>query len=141
MTGRDFLLVAQELETGATEAHWRAASGRAYYSLMLEARDALARWGFHVPPGNQVHSFVRLRFVYAAGADLKQVGYALEDLGSLRNKADYRLSIAGPFTSARVASDAIVLARDNLLRLVTVEADLSRRTVAIADIRKAFSRP
>jgi len=50
MDGRAFLGVAQEMALGRTEAHWRAAVGRAYYALMLEGRDFLQRWGFVPPP-------------------------------------------------------------------------------------------
>jgi hypothetical protein len=78
MDGRAFLVVASELAQGPTEAHWRAAAGRAYYALMLEGRDALQRWGFPIPPRDQVHAFVRLRFIFATDVDFKEVGYALE---------------------------------------------------------------
>src|SRR5438874_8968742 len=99
MEGRKFLDIAQELVQGPTEAHWPAAAGRAYYGLMLEGRDALERWGFTLPPRDQVHTFVRLRFIYSNDPDLKQVGYALEQLSKLRNKADYALAVSGPFAT------------------------------------------
>lgn len=44
MNGRAFLEVARGLAQDATEAHWRSALGRAYYALLLEARDLLLRW-------------------------------------------------------------------------------------------------
>ena len=41
MKGREFLTVAQQLLQGGTEGHWRSASGRAYYALLIEGREAL----------------------------------------------------------------------------------------------------
>jgi hypothetical protein len=83
MEGRAFLDVASELVLGATEAHWRAAAGRAYYALMLEGWTALLRWGFVVPPRDSIHSYVRLRFRYATDTDLRKVADALDQLGKL----------------------------------------------------------
>ena len=52
---------------------------------MLECRDALFRWGFKLPPRENVHSLVRLRFTFAADADLKNIGMTLETLVKRRN--------------------------------------------------------
>jgi hypothetical protein len=41
MDGRSFLDVATDLAAGPTEAHWRAAAGRAYYALFHEGLAAL----------------------------------------------------------------------------------------------------
>src|SRR5438552_14087952 len=77
MDGRAFLDIARELNRGGTEAHWRAAAGRAYYALFLEGRTTLERWGFVPGRRDPIHSFVRLRFDYAPDPDLKEVGKAL----------------------------------------------------------------
>lgn len=138
MDGREFLRIAQELAAGRTEAHWRAAAGRAYYALMLTARDQLERWGFMCPPRENVHTFVRLRFFTAANADLQLIGSRLERLGRLRNQADYQLTLARPFRSAAVSSQAIASAQGALARLDQIDGDPARRTVAIAAIKTAW---
>ena len=135
MDGRAFLDVALELAQGSTEAHWRAAAGRTYYALMLEGRTALERWGFPIPPRDQIHAFVRLRFTYATDSDLREVGYALERLVTLRNHADYQLSATGPFTDAQRVKKAINTAQVNLSRLDQVGADATRLAAAIAGIK------
>jgi hypothetical protein len=138
MNPRAFLDLAQELLGGPTEAHWRAAAGRAYYAVMLQCRDTLERWGFMAPPRDQVHTFVRLRFVYAPDRDMQFIGSALEDLGRLRNRADYQLNPSRPFANAVASDQAVQQARQALVGLDQVDADLPRRAAIIAGIRAAF---
>ena len=135
MDGRAFLDVAGDLVAGPAEAHFRAAAGRAYYALFHEALAALQRWGFSVPPRQNAHASVRLRFTYASDADLKAIGDALDDLGQLRNKADYHLVAPGPFATAARAVQARDDARAAIDLLDRIEADPARRAAAIAAIR------
>ena len=102
MDGRALLDVARELAAGSSEAHWRSSVGRAYYALLHQVLEMLLRWGFSLPPRDKVHTFARLKLVYATDADLKRIGLTLEALGRLRNAADYQLSLSGPF---RVRTD------------------------------------
>jgi hypothetical protein len=138
MDGRAFADVAGRLSHEVTEADWRTAAGRAYYALLSEGRVALQRWGFTLPRRDQLHAFVRLRFLYAPDADLKQVGRALDELVLLRNRADYQLDKPGPFVSAAAAQQAVLKARDAIALLDRIEGDPARRAAAIAAIRTAF---
>ena len=135
MDGRAFLDVAQRLSQQATEPDWRTAAGRAYYALLLEGRAALQRWGFMPQRRDQLHAFVRLRFVYAADQELKTIGLTLEDLVVLRNRADYQVENPGPFTSALAVQQAIRDARAAIALLDQMDGDPTRRTAAIAAIR------
>jgi hypothetical protein len=138
MDGRAFLQVARRLAHEKTEADWRTAAGRSYYALMHEGLLALQRWGFPSPRRDQVHTFVRLRFLYAAHADVKAIGYILDQLLSWRNQADYRLEKPGNFSTALVSTQAVVDATNGIDRLDHLESDPARRAAAIAAIRKAF---
>ena len=138
MQGREYLELAREIVLGGTERHWRGASGRAYYGLMLECRDALFRWGIPLPPRENVHSFTRLRCSYAAHPDLRQIGDALDRLGRLRNRADYDLSVVPEFTSGVPAQHAIQRAENCIVLLDAIDGDAARRAAAVAAVRAAF---
>src|SRR6266852_8977201 len=123
MDGRAFLDVARRLAQEHTEADWRTAAGRAYYALMPECLTVLQRWRFGPSPRDNVHSWVRLRFVYAADPNLKAIGSALERLGKLRNQADYQLGQSGPFASAAAVQQAIVDAGAMITLLDQIDHD------------------
>jgi hypothetical protein len=133
MPGRGFLDVARDVATGPTEYHRRAAVVHAYYALLLECRDALFRWGFALPSQNALHSWVRLRFVYAADEDLKAIGDGLERLVRLRNRASYDLQSVA--FKPGVPQAAFQAAETALALLDGIESDPVRRAAAVASIR------
>src|SRR5450432_251507 len=114
MRGRAFLVLARETILGGKERHWRGASGRAYYALMLECRDALIRWGFPMPPGDGGHRFSRTRFSVPGNTDLRFIADRFDFLAPLRNKADYILTPVPEFASNAKAQAAIQFASDAL---------------------------
>ena len=134
MDGRAFLVVARDLAAGSSEPQWGSGVGRAYYALLHEVLGALRGWGFSIPPRDKVHTFARLKLVYATDPDLKRIGLTLEALGRLRNAADYQLSTSGPFVSPRIAVSALVDSEAAILLLDTIEADPARRTAAVRSI-------
>jgi hypothetical protein len=81
-----------------------------------------------------VHTFARLKLVYATDRDLKRVGLILEALGRLRNAADYQMSPSGPFVSSSVAVSALADAEAAVALLDALEADPARRAAAVGSI-------
>ena len=133
LDGRALFDVGREPAAGPTEAHWRSSVGRAYYALLHEALGSLRRWGF-APPRDKVHTFARLKFVYASDHDLKRIGLTLEALAQLRNAADYQLRKSGPFVSPRIAVSALADAESAVALLDALEADPARRAAAARTI-------
>lgn len=104
----------------------------AYYALVLECREALHRWGIAIPPRYDVHSFVRLRFLYAANADLKTLGRTLDRWCYFRNQDNYDLSVLAKFSTDAFAHDAIRETTAALALLDAIDTDPVRRAAAIA---------
>jgi hypothetical protein len=121
-----------------SEANWRSASGRAYYALIHEGRTMLERWGFPLPPHADIHDFVRQHFNFGAHPDLVSVGQSVNELGRLRNVADYHLGSPGPFVSSARAGQAIHSAQIAIADLDAIEADPARRAAVIAVMRAVW---
>ncbi|HEY7425512.1 MAG TPA: hypothetical protein VH682_14875 [Gemmataceae bacterium] len=132
MQGRDFLDVARSLASSSTEPYWRATVLHAYYALFLECRDALSRWGVAFTLRPNIHSAVRLRFVYVSDPGLNQLGAALDRWCRKRNEASYNMGALLDFATDRLAQDAIAEAATALALLDAIESDPSRRAAAIA---------
>ena len=91
MDHRDFLLLAEQLIKGKTEAEWRSAVSRSYYAAFHEARILLGNCGFAVPYGDRAHKYLSMRLMNAGQADVKRAGQDLDTLRTQRNEADYQL--------------------------------------------------
>lgn len=135
MRGRLFPDPARDLVAGPSEAHRRAAAGRAYYAAFQEARAALERWGIAVLPRENIHATVRLRFLYSVEPAAQEIGRRLDNLVKLRNEADYSLASAGSFRDAKAAKDAVLNAAELIELLDDIEADPTRRSDVVASIR------
>jgi hypothetical protein len=142
MNGREFVDVAWQLLNGSDESNWRTATGRAYYALFLESRDALDRWGFVGPRRDQAHMSVRLKFVYAKDDDLRTIGYDLELLGNRRNAADYQIGSPGRFFSNDTDAIQMIDYADRSIGLLDqIDADPVVRASAIQAIRAGSPLP
>jgi hypothetical protein len=105
---------------------------------MLEGREALHRWGFPLPPRDNAHHFVRMRFRFPNHPDLRLIGRTLDWLSRLRNQADYDLSSLPAFATGARAQQAVREVAAAVALLDAIDADSARRATAIAAIRAAF---
>jgi hypothetical protein len=135
MQGREFLDMAKELAAGSRPYHWRGATIHAYYALLLECRETMARWRLPAPSRHQVHAVIRLRLLYASHSDLKQIGTDLEKLAENRNRASYDLRDLPMFATAQVAQSGVQKAGDAIALLDAIDADPVRRAGAVTSIR------
>jgi uncharacterized protein (UPF0332 family) len=86
---RDFLPLATQLAAGATEAEWRSAVSRAYYTIFHVARRLLSDLHFTVPRADRAHQYLVFRLSNCGDAGVEQAGRDLDTLRRLRNRADY----------------------------------------------------
>ena len=135
MRGREFLDQARESLPGTLPRHRRSTMIHAYYALLLECRDAMARWRLPALSRQQVHTQVRLRLTYSTEPDLKGIGLTLEELGQRRNLASYVLWDLLLFTTAAVTQGDVKAAVDAIDVLDAIDGDPARRTAANACIR------
>jgi uncharacterized protein (UPF0332 family) len=94
MTGKDFLQVAVQLASQASEPHWRSATSRAYYAAFHVAREALEQNGVHIPENATGHERVIRCLNNAQDIELAKAAANLGTLRSSRITADYRLRSA-----------------------------------------------
>ena len=100
MNPRDFLVVANILLAGPTEASWRSAVSRAYYAAFHAARLLLRDLGFKTPRADQAHAYLWLRLSNCGDSQLQVAGQRLKDLRGERNRADYDIDVAMIRTNA-----------------------------------------
>ena len=118
--------------------HCRTAIGRAYYAVLNRADATLAQWGQSCGKGPQKHGLA-VRFLHAPNdPDLVTASNALDDLRSLRNRADYDMNDVWVETVYQ-AKLALEFAKDVMDYLEAVENDATRRTSAEGHI-KSYQR-
>jgi len=90
--------VAQFLHVHAgSEAQWRSAVSRAYYSSMLCLRDRIeAVHGDSTTPENGIHSWLKRVLREQGRAHLRKLARDLETLHGFREHADYETQDAWP---------------------------------------------
>jgi uncharacterized protein (UPF0332 family) len=93
MEPRDFLTLAEKLvlDKHAAAAHFRSASGRAYYAAFHQVSKVLGDLGF--PPAESAKGhFQAVQLLQRSGdEELETAGGLLGDLYTLRRRADYEL--------------------------------------------------
>jgi uncharacterized protein (UPF0332 family) len=116
MNWRDFLPLAARLAGGTTEAEWRSAVSRAYYTAFHVARGLLSDLRFTVPRADRAHQYLVFRLSNTSESTVEQAGRDLEILSRLRNRADYdeTPALTPPQASAAVqVAGGILRALDN----------------------------
>ncbi len=129
---RAFFDLATELLKRDSEASWRSAISRAYYSLFHECRTLLAKLGFVMRQSDQAHTSISRRLTQSGVARLLRLGQLLQEMKRVRNAADYDLTQA---LSQKVAYDEV----DRIgasLQLLDQKLDIQDQQRAIDNIRR-----
>jgi hypothetical protein len=141
MDPAEFYTLALKMIVGGPSpgpAQCRTAIGRAYYAALNRADQALARWGVSCGKGPQKHGLA-VRLLHATGdPDLMTASTALNDLKTLRNRADYEMNDTS-VESVYQAKVALEFAKDVMDFLEAVDTDPARRAPAESQIR-AYQR-
>ena len=131
---RDLLKLAEVLCRGTTEAEWRCSVGRAYYAAFHQARDLLQTLGFQIPRAELVHAFLWKRLQSCGPSAVGTAGSKLHQLRSLRNRADYDVTIAF------VQNDAIAAVETSRQILDAFETLAPADRQAALDVMAAYER-
>ncbi len=119
MDFREFLVLAEMLAEGTTEAEWRSAISRAYYAAFHVACECLTSLGFRVPTHTeQSHVFAWRRWSNTGEWRIDDAGKVLNALRSDRNNADYdrrTTIIAGHADDAVTCAQTVIETLDQLL--------------------------
>src|SRR5208337_585022 len=139
MEPRDFLTLAEKLVVAknAGAAHFRTATGRAYYAAFHQVSKVLGELGF--PPAESAEGRVQaVRLLQRSGdTNLEPAGGLLGDLYILRRKADYELQ--RPDVEKMIsAQKAVEIARSIFDDLDSFVADQSRRTSVTACLKPLY---
>ncbi len=132
MTPRQFLVVAEDLFEGDTEAHWRSAVSRAYYASFHAGRHLLEKCGFRTPESERGHRHVSDRLSNSGHDGIRAAGVSLDTLRGFRNLADYNLSAV---FSRLTADRQIEAAKAIIEALEAVEADTAALTAVTQAMR------
>ena len=117
MDARDYLRLAERLVTGSTEAEWRSAVSRAYYSSFHVARRLLLNCGFGVPHADRAHAYLWRRLANCGDTEVRDAGNVLNFLRGERNQADYDFDQP---SGQRDAATRVQRAREIILALEKV---------------------
>ena len=135
----DFLELAESWVNRSTEAEWRSAVSRAYYSLFHVARQFLLQCGFEVRKGDQAHADLWRRLCNCGVPEVQHAGRELQNLRGDRNTADYDTHVAFPQAHSKAA---VELARETVevLRRAAVEPQRSQMIAAIRNYERNVLR-
>jgi uncharacterized protein (UPF0332 family) len=120
----DFLLLAERLVQGQTEADWRTAISRSYYAAFHAGRGLLLDLGFRVPRAGVAHAYVRMRLSNCGDATIAQAGGRLNHMQGARNRADY------DFQRDETQADAQLIAQAARSIIQTLATGLTQPTRA-----------
>ena len=129
MDFREFLVLAETLTEGNTEAEWRTALSRAYYAAFHVGCECLSSLGFRVPThSEQSHVFAWRRWSNTGEWSIDDAGRFLNSLRSARNNADYNKHatiVASHADDAVRAARTVIETLDQLLRDKTLRSQIT----------------